>query len=95
MAKITCSIKFLPLVASGTTVHALVDKAIEIIKNSGFRYLVGPSETTVEGEFEEIVELLKKIGIQMKEHCPRFVLQSSFDVARDGVTIDEKIKHYR
>ncbi|AEH51681.1 thiamine-binding protein [Pseudothermotoga thermarum] len=96
MAKITCSIKFLPLVASDTaTVYALVDEAINIIKNSGLKYLVGPSETTVEGEFEEIVELIKKIGLEMQDDCERFVLQASFDMKREGVTIDEKIRNYR
>lgn len=96
MAKVTCSIKFLPLVVSDTaSVYALVDEAIRIIKESGLKHLVGPSETTVEGEFEEIVELIKKIGIEMRDDCERFILQASFDMKKEGVTIDEKIKHYR
>lgn len=41
--------------------YALVDKAIEIIANSGLKYKVTPFETVIEGGYDEIMELVKKV----------------------------------
>ncbi|MEN3008784.1 thiamine-binding protein [Pseudothermotoga sp.] len=94
--KISCSIRFLPLKASGKDeIYKLVDEAIAIIVSSGLKYLVGPSETTVEGEFSDLLNLIKQIYNKMTPLCERYVLEVAFDCARDGVTIDEKIAKYR
>lgn len=94
--KIACSIRFLPLKAeSKEEIYRLVDEAIAVIANSGLKYLVGPSETTVEGEFSQLLELVGKIHQKMTPLCDRYVLEVAFDCARDGVSIDEKIAKYR
>ena len=40
--------------------YALVDKAIEVIANSGLKYKVTPFETVMEGTYDEIMEVVKK-----------------------------------
>lgn len=96
MAKVTCSIRFLPLLAKDASRgYKLVDTAIEVIRESGLKYLVGPSETTVEGEFDEILELVRRLAGEMENHVERFILDVSFDYARSGVSIDEKTALYR
>jgi uncharacterized protein YqgV (UPF0045/DUF77 family) len=57
--------------------------------------LVGPSETTVEGEFPQLLELIQQIYKKITPLCDRYVLEVAFDCARDGVSIDEKTAKYR
>ena len=39
--------------------YKLVDKAIEVIANSGLKYRVTPFETVMEGRYDEIMEVVK------------------------------------
>jgi len=39
--------------------YKLVDKAIEVIANSGLKYRVTPFETVMEGSYDEIMEVVK------------------------------------
>lgn len=41
--------------------YEIIDKAIELIVNSGLKYRVCPFETIVEGKFSEITSLIEKI----------------------------------
>lgn len=38
----------------------LVDKAIEIVKQSGFPFQIGPMETTMKGPLNQLLEIVKK-----------------------------------
>ena len=37
----------------------IVDEVIKYIKSTGLTYYVGPSETSIEGEYEELMGLIK------------------------------------
>jgi uncharacterized protein (TIGR00106 family) len=58
--KINVAIQVLPRSATKGT-YEMVDKAIETIQLSGLKYRVCPFETVVEGYYDEIMTLLKKI----------------------------------
>lgn len=58
--KINVAIQVLPRSAKVGT-YELVDKAIEVIQNSGLKYRVCPFETVVEGYYEEVMRLLKEV----------------------------------
>ena len=58
--KINVAIQVLPRSAK-TGTYDLVDKAIEAIQISGLKYRVCPFETVVEGYYDEIMELIKKV----------------------------------
>lgn len=58
--KINVAIQVLPRSAKIGT-YELVDKAIEIIQQSGLKYRVCPFETVVEGYYDEIMNLLKEV----------------------------------
>jgi uncharacterized protein YqgV (UPF0045/DUF77 family) len=45
--------------------YDLVDKAIEIIAASGLRYRVCPFETVIEGDYDQIMQLVKKIQTEL------------------------------
>ena len=58
--KINVAIQVLPRSAKVGT-YELVDKAIEVIQNSGLKYRVCPFETVVEGYYDELMTLLKEV----------------------------------
>jgi uncharacterized protein (TIGR00106 family) len=58
--KINVAIQVLPRSAKIGT-YDLVDKAIEVIQNSGLKYRVCPFETVVEGYYDDIMALLKEV----------------------------------
>lgn len=58
MSKINLSLQVIPNVAD-ELVYPVVDKVIAMIEESGLTYEVGPMETTIEGELDELMEIVK------------------------------------
>lgn len=67
MTQALLSIQILPKTKDGEDSIPYVDRAIEIIKESGVSYRVGPLETTMEGEFDELLAIVKKMNEAMFE----------------------------
>jgi uncharacterized protein YqgV (UPF0045/DUF77 family) len=44
--------------------YKIVDAAIKIIEDSGIKYRVCPFETVMEGDYDEIMEIVKKIQVE-------------------------------
>jgi len=44
--------------------YKIVDKAIKIIEDSGIKYRVCPFETVMEGDYDVIMDIVKKIQIE-------------------------------
>lgn len=93
--KINAAIQVLPQ-ANGIHPYHLVDKAIEVIQQSGLNYKVCPFETVVEGEYDEVMSLIKKVheacylaGTQTM--MTYIKIQSS---ALNDVTIADKMEKY-
>jgi len=40
--------------------YSIIDKAIDIIKQSGLRYEVGPMETVIQGDYDTVFAVAKK-----------------------------------
>jgi len=55
-------------------VYDAVDRAIEVIKESGLKYEVDAMSTTVEGNLEEILDLVKKIHNTMFDYGAKGIL---------------------
>ncbi|MDA3891732.1 MAG: MTH1187 family thiamine-binding protein [Salinivirgaceae bacterium] len=94
--KINLALQVLPRAASKDS-YALVDKAIEIIENSGVKYKVCPFETVLEGYYDELMEIVKKVHEQCynsgTETMMTYIkIQSS---AKGDVTIDDKMEKYQ
>lgn len=84
------------LIANRGEIYGVVDKVIAMIERSGVKYLVGPMETTMEGELEELMALV----IEAQRVCTeagskRVISIVKIDYKVDGVSIDEKIKKYQ
>lgn len=59
--KIQTSLKILPSGCDNNEVYQQVNQAIKMIASSELKYIVGPSETTIEGEYQAIFDLINQI----------------------------------
>ena len=95
MASVNVSLQVLPRVPD-ERIYPVVDKVIKLIKESGVKYVVGPMETTMEGELDTLLEIVKKAqDICIKEGATRVISVVKIDYKPEGVTMDEKIGKYR
>lgn len=98
MITTSIAIQVLPKVEDKELIH-VVDKVIDYIKSTGFNVYVGPFETTVEGEFEPLMEIIKQCQlICIEEGAPSVMSYVKISYKPEGgiLTIDEKVtKHHQ
>lgn len=76
--------------------YTVVDKAIEVVKNSGIQYEVGPMETTMEGELDELLEIVKEAQEAcMAAGAERVMTLIKIEYNLSGVSMEEKVRKYR
>lgn len=90
------AIQVLPKVNGDETLR-IVDAVIAYIKSSGLHYVVGPFETTIEGDYDQLMEIVKRCAlICIEEGAPSVMSYVKISYSPDGVwTIDEKIKKHQ
>ncbi|HAH25213.1 MAG TPA: hypothetical protein DCL77_15885 [Prolixibacteraceae bacterium] len=93
--KINVAIQVLPRSAKVGT-YELVDRAIEVIQNSGLKYRVCPFETVVEGHYDEIMTLLKEVHEVVyangaEEMITNMKIQTRYN---EDVLIEDKMNKY-
>ncbi len=94
--KINMALQVLPQ-GEGKDSYALVDEAIKIIQDSGLTYQVCPFETVIEGNFDELMEVVKEVHQVLEKNGTKKLmtyikLQTVF---QEDVTIDDKMKKYK
>ena len=95
MATCNVSIQVLPFVPE-EDLFPVVDKAIGVIAQSGFPYLVGPLETTMEGELDELLEVVKKVQHACTEAGARRIVSIvKISYNSEGESMHEKIDKHR
>ena len=95
MAIVNVSLQVLPSVPE-ERIYPVVDKVIEYIKRSGCKYKVGPMETTMEGELDTLLEIVKEAqNICAGEGADRVISIVKIDYKPEGVTMDEKVSKYK
>lgn len=76
MADALLSIQILPHTPGGESVIPYVDRAIDVIKASGLPYRVGPLETTIEGDLDRLLPLVKAMNDALiAAGCPSIISQ--------------------
>ena len=87
----------LQILPGSKTIHPykLVDKAIEVIADSGLIYRVTPFETVMEGYYDEIMKVVK----QAQEACYKAGADSLMTYVKiqsstADVSIDDKMEKY-
>lgn len=93
------AIQVLPNVTDDTELVRIVDEVIDYIKSTGYKYYVGPCETSVEGDYEGLMEIVKQCQyIAIKAGCGKVssYVKITYAPEEKVLTIDEKVtKHHR
>ena len=76
--------------------YEIVDKAIELIQQSGIRYKVCPFETVLEGDYDEIMQLVKKIQIECLDYgASNMISFLKIEISNNQVVkIEDKMQKY-
>ena len=67
----------------GESVSQYVSRSLNIIAESGINYRLNPMGTVLEGEWDEVMEVVKKCYDRMSEDCNRITCSIKIDY-RDG-----------
>ncbi|MBC8424609.1 MTH1187 family thiamine-binding protein [bacterium] len=67
----------------GASVSDYVKRSLEIIDDSGLSYRLGPMGTTLEGEWDEVMAVVRDCYEHMRGDCGRIACQIKID-AREG-----------
>ncbi|MGB9780870.1 thiamine-binding protein [Caldanaerobacter sp.] len=94
MPVVNLSLQVLPLVPEEKA-YRIIDKVIKYIRSTGVNFMVGPMETTMEGELDDLLDIVKEAqNICEKEGANRVISIIKLDYRSSGVTMEEKIKNY-
>jgi uncharacterized protein (TIGR00106 family) len=76
--------------------YALVDRAIQIIANSGVLYEVGPMETVMEGDLDTLLDVAKAAHLACLEGgAGKVVTYIKIGDDQQGTSMQEKVGKYR
>ena len=79
--KINLSLQIVPIIEDEGKMYGAVDKVIEMIAKSGYKYEVGPMETTIEGDIDGLLQLVKDAQkICVEEGAVRVVVITSYSI---------------
>ncbi|GMR09460.1 MAG: thiamine-binding protein [Anaerolineae bacterium] len=91
--KVTVAVQVLPLVED---VYPVVDRAIQVIAQSGVQYEVGPMETVMEGQIDELLGIAKSAHLTCLEAgADQVVTIIKISDRADGTSIEETVGKYR
>jgi uncharacterized protein (TIGR00106 family) len=77
----------------GASVSRYVVRAARIIEDSGFSYEIGPMGTCIEGEWEEVIDVVTRCFRDLKKDCDRVYVTISADYRKEGNRrIQDKVK---
>lgn len=93
------AIQVLPKVDSDEEVIRIVDEVIDYIKSTGLSYYVGPCETSVEGDYDELMEIVKqcqKVAIKAGAGSVSAYVKIDYRSEGEVLTIEKKVtKHHK
>lgn len=95
MANALLSIQIIPKTVNNESVIPYVDKAIAVIDRSGVKYRVGPLETTMEGELDLLLSIVKEMNEEMiAAGSPSVISQVKIAYHPEGITMDQLTAKY-
>ncbi|EGL18784.1 MTH1187 family thiamine-binding protein [Paenibacillus chitinolyticus] len=96
MANALVSIQIIPKTKNGEDVIPYVDRAIEVIQQSGVKHEVHPLETTMEGDLNELLDVIRKMNEAMIEFgSPNVISQVKIYFNPEGASMDKLTEKYR
>ena len=93
------AIQVLPSVLEDEEIVRVVDAVIDYIKSTGVEYYVGPCETAMEGDYEELMEIVKQcqyIAIEAGAPSVMSYVKITYKPQGEKLTIERKTaKHHK
>ena len=90
------SIQIIPKTKNGESVIPYVDEAIRVIQESGVKFEVHPLETTMEGDFQQLLQVITKMNDRMIEMGSSNVIsQIKVLYQPSGIFMDQLTEKYR
>ncbi|MCI1857202.1 MAG: thiamine-binding protein [Sporolactobacillus sp.] len=95
MPKCNVGLQILPFSKEKDT-YALVDQAIDEIKKSGVTYEVDALETVLEGELDDLLDVVKKtVYATIAAGADEVAAEIKIHYRPQGTSIEEKVGKYR
>lgn len=95
MANALLSIQIIPKTVNNESVIPYVDRAIALIDRSGVTYRVGPLETTMEGELDQLLAIVKLMNDEMiAAGSPSVLSQIKIAYNPEGITMKQLTAKY-
>ena len=91
------AIQVLPSVYEDEEIVRIVDAVIDYIKSTGVTYYVGPCETAMEGDYEQLMDIVKECQhVALRAGCPGVsaYIKVSYKPEEGVLTIDKKVSKY-
>lgn len=92
------AIQSLPAAADDEELIRIVDEVIAYIAESGYSYYVGPFETTIEGPYDELMDIVKEcqhIAIRAGAPSVAAYIKVSYKPEGEVLSIERKVGKYR
>lgn len=94
--KIQASLKVMPSLNSRQEVYDKVNEVIKMIADSNLKMVSGPSETTVEGEYDAVFNLVRDIHNKLvTDEVRQITMVIVTDYNDEDQYIDEKITNVK
>ena len=92
------AIQVLPKVDSDQEVIRVVDEVIAYIKSTGLNYFVGPCETSIEGDYDELMDIVKecqKVAVKAGAKSVSAYVKINYRPEGEVLTIEEKVSKHQ
>ena len=93
------AIQVLPKSKNDEELIEIVDEVIAYIKSTGLSYYVGPCETSIEGDYDELMEVIKEcqhVAIRAGAKEVSAYVKISYRPEGEVLTIEKKVsKHHK
>lgn len=97
MINASVAVQILPKVENDAEVVRIVDEVIAYIQSFNVKYFVGPFETVIEGDYEELMQIVKgchEIAVRAGAESLMSYIKLCYKPAGGILTIEEKTDKY-
>ena len=93
---INAAVQILPVVQDKHP-YEWVDEAIDVIRQSGIKYTVGPFATIIEGKYEEVMQVVNSINEYLfSKNCNAWICNAQIQIRSNAdITADEKTSKFK
>lgn len=93
------AIQVLPKVNNDEELIRIVDEVIAYIRSTGLNYYVGPCETSIEGDYDQLMDVIKecqKVAVRAGAASVSAYVKITYRPEGDILTIERKVtKHHQ